>query len=547
MLHFLNLTPRTLLLIAVLIAFLWAARGYPKWRKNRLAVKLTPEKPADASNNEKGDTANNLSSLLNLKSIPVLPLAAVYIILRAAWDLFCLTVYYSLLACEKLGVRLDSALFHFVTVRLPVMIENIGHWWTTTGIHLCRQAWQYTTTNIIPLTIKGIDQLAWRLSVTWTALAKWISAISIHLQQAFAKTKQIAVATFHAIEAPIVWIAWRISRLASLISNGAIRISKALWQDIRAVSQVVSQILLSFWNSIGYPVTVFIVDKMEILYRALSTVAIKMWNTMATRLVLPLYRLIRPPVEWIYVKIFNFILSERVQKALKSYWKMTLSMVSYAARDVGVFIQSLFKAIDWLIMNMVIPFYRTLRYQLLPSLSALYGRLQTAFWNIISPILSLLSPLLAPVIRACSMLYEKILYPAICQAYSVIINLGIKVINRIRFQHNLYRLCQALYSHVSTAAVFLYGQCAAAYQSCSGFFWQHAPAISNVLAKLSDQIIKAGAVAWAEAQTIGSQISSSVSVQAEAVAQSLERVVGTWIDAQTDESIEASGSKLKTQ
>ncbi|KAI8584116.1 hypothetical protein K450DRAFT_218227 [Umbelopsis ramanniana AG] len=543
MLYFLNLTPRTLLLIAVLIAFLWAARGYPKWRKNRLAVKVTPEKPADASENS--DTTNNLSSLLNLKSIPVLPLAAVYIILRAAWDLFCLTVYYSLLACEKLGVRLDSALFHFVTVRLPVMIENIGHWWTTTGIHICRKAWQYTTTNIIPRTIKGIDQLAWRLSVTWTALGEWISAISIHLQQAFITTKQIAVATFHAIEAPIVWIAWRISRLASLISNGAIRISKALWQDIRAVSQVVSKILLSFWNSIGYPVTVFIVDKAEIMYRALSTVGIKMWNIVATRLVLPLYRLIRPPVAWIYVKIFNFLLSEEVQKALKTYWKKTVSMVSYAARDVGVLIQSIFKAINWLIMNMVIPFYRTLRYQLLPNLSALYIRLQTAFWNILSPILSLLSPLLAPVIRACSMLYDKFLYPAICQAYSGMINLGIKIINRIRFQHNLYRLCQALYSHASTAAMFLYEHCAAAYQVCSEFFWQHAPAISNVLAKLSDQIIKAAVVAWAEAQTIGSQISSSVSVQAEAVAQSLERVVGTWIDAQTDESIGAS--KLKTQ
>ncbi|KAI9282961.1 hypothetical protein BC943DRAFT_328003 [Umbelopsis sp. AD052] len=544
MLYFLNLTPRTLLLIAVLIAFLWAARGYPKWRKNRLAVKVTPpEKPADVS--EKSDTTNNLSSLLNLKSIPVLPLAAVYIILRAAWDLFCLTVYYSLLACEKLGVRLDSAVFHFVTVRLPVMIENFGHWWTTTGIHLCRQAWQYTTTKIIPLTIKGIDQLALRLSVTWTALSEWISAVTIHLQQAWIKTKQIVVATFHAIEAPIVWIAWRISRLASLIYNGAIRISKALWQDVRAVSQVVSKIFISFWNSIGYPVTVFIVDKAEIMYRALSTVAIKMWNILATRLVLPLYRLIRPPVQWLYGIVSNFLLSERVQKAMKSYWKKTVSMVSYATRDVGVLIQSVFKALDWMIMNIAIPFYRTLRYHLLPNLSALYVRLQTAFWNIISPILSLLSPLLAPVIRACSMLYEKFLYPAICQAYSGVINLGIKIINRIRFQHTLYRLCQALYSHVSTAAMLLYEHCAAAYQICSGFFWQHAPAISNVLARLSEQIIKAAAVAWAEAQIIGSQIASSVSVQAEAVAQSLERVVGTWIDAQTDESI--GDSKLKTQ
>jgi hypothetical protein len=547
MLYFLNLTPRTLLLITVLIAFLWAARGYPKWRKNRFAVKVTPEKPTDASNSEKADTTNNLSSLLNIKSIPILPLAAVYIILRAAWDLFCLTVYYSLLGCEKLGVRLDSAVFHFVTVRLPVMIENIGHWWTTTGIQLCRNAWQYTTTSIIPLMIKTIDQLAYRLSVMWTALGKWISAVSIHLQQAYTTAKQMAVATFHAIEKPIVWLAWRISRLATLIYNGAIRISKALWQDIRAVSQVISKICMTFWNSIGYPVAVFIVDKMEIVYRAISTVTIKLWNFLATRLVLPLYRLMRPPVQWVFVKISNFLLSERVQKALKLYWKKTVSMVSYATRDVGVFIQSMFNTIDWLIMNMVLPFYRTLRYHLLPTLSALYVRLQTAFWNIISPILSLLSPLLAPVIRACSSLYERFLYPAICQAYSGVINLGIKIINRIRFQHNLYRLCQALYSHVSTAAVFLYEQCAAAYQKCSEFFWLHAPAISNILAKLSDQIIKASSVAWAEAQMIGSQISSSVSIQAEAVAQSLERVVGTWIDAQTDEPTTASSSKLKTQ
>ncbi|KAH8552050.1 hypothetical protein BGW37DRAFT_490497 [Umbelopsis sp. PMI_123] len=548
MLYLLNLTPRTLLLIAILIAFLWAARGYPKWRKDRLAARSTPEKTVPpATSTEKDDTTSNLSSLLNLKSIPVLPLAVVYIILRAMWDLFCLTVYYSLLACERLGVRLDSALFHFVNVQLPVILHNIGQWWTNTGIHICRQGWQYTMTTLIPLMIKAIDQLALRLSLYWTALGKWMAVMSIHLHEAFTKVQQIAMATFHAVEAPIVWLAWRISRLATLISNGVIKISKALWQDICAISHVVARVGSLFWNSIGYPVTVFIVDRTEILYRAISAAATKIWNTLATRVVLPLYRLIRPPLEWMISKIFSFLLSERVQKALRSYWQKTVSMAAYMTKDVGIFIQSIFKAIEWVIMNLVFPLYRTLRFHLLPNLSALYIRLRTAFWSVIGPISSFISPLMSPVIRVCTSLYGIILYPALCTAYTTIINLGIKLINKIRIQHNLYRLCQNLYFHVSAAAVFLYEQCAAAYLTCSAFFWQHAPAISNVLAKSSEQILAVLAVAWSEAQIIGGQISASISVQAEAVAQSLERVVGTWIDAQTEEATGDSSSKVKTQ
>lgn len=545
MILFSNLTSRTFILIASLIAFLWAAHGYPKWRKARkerltanTAAEKSEPKSAQASS---GDDRVSFSSLLNPRSIPVLPLAAVYIVLRATWDLFCLTVYYGLLGCENLGARFDTALFHFVTVRLPVILDRFGHWWTHTGIKLCQQGWRYTTTTLLPSLVKAIAALAWQVSISWTALSKWISVLSVRLSQTFANIQRIVTAFFHAIETPVVWIAWRVSRLTMLISDGVLRISKALWRDICAVGRVGAKILRAFWNAVGYPITVFIVDKTEIIYRGISTVINKGWDIVATRLVLPLYRLVRPVAELMISKIMEVLLSERVKRMLRLRWKWTVSTLSLLTRDIGVFLQSAFQALDWLVVKVMIPFYRTIRYQLLPLLSVLYTRLRSCFWNFIGPILTAIAPLISPVVRACTILYEKFIYPALCKS---IVDLTVWLINKIRFQHNLYRACQALYSQASILAVFIYNKCSATYSILSAFFWQHAPAITQLLAKISDQVVSLSAIAWSEAQVIGSQISTTISVQAEAVAQSLERVVGNWIDAQTDEP---ASPKLKTQ
>jgi len=153
-----------------------------------------------------------------------------------------------------------------------------------------------------------------------------------------------------------------------------------------------------------------------------------------------------------------------------------------------------------------------------------------------------MAPLISPVVRACSALYDNVLYPALCNSYNAMVSLSAWIINKIQFQHNLYRLCQALYTKLYVAAGMIYDQGVHAYTILAAFFWHHAPAISQLLAKITEQVGTVCTAMWTEAQIIGAHISTSISIQAEAVAQSLERVVGNWIDDQADDT-----SKLKTQ
>ncbi|KAG2182125.1 hypothetical protein INT43_007052 [Umbelopsis isabellina] len=537
---------RSSVIIAAVIAFLWAARGYPKWRKRRLTAQPTTGPNSDQTPVAKGMTSD-LSSHLNIKSIPVLPLALVYIIIRAAWDLFCLSVNYFLLGCERLARHLDLALFHFLTVRLPVLVGEVERWWIETGYQKFKSGWRWFTASFLPATVKAIDTLAWRLSNFWTAFRQCILITRATLQALSAKTRAYAVYIFHAVEAPVVWTAWRMYRLAVLLSDGVVRISKAVWRDIYAVAKFGAKILQAFWDAIGFPISVFIVNKIETVYRVTSRVASTIGRVVFTYALRPAYSVIHPVVILICDKAVAFWLSAAVQTALRRRRKMAISTFSMFARDTGHFIQSCLFFMEWSVVQVIIPLYKTVRIQLLPWLSNIYITVRTSAWRMVEPLMTILSPLISPVMRGLAQLYDVLLHQ-IVRLYTAMTDALIWLINRIRFQHHFYRLCQALYAQCVTAASVVYNQCAAAYAEFSAFFWKHAPAISQLFASISEQVVALSAKAWEEAQIIGGQISSTISVEAEAVAQSLERVLGNWINAQTDEGGEAiSEPKLKSQ
>ncbi|KAJ2959023.1 hypothetical protein NQZ79_g5435 [Umbelopsis isabellina] len=537
---------RPLVLIAAVIAFLWAARGYPKWRKGRITAKPTTGPNSDQTPDSKGMTSD-LSSHLNIKSIPVLPLALVYIIIRAAWDLFCLSVNYFLLGCERLARHLDLALFHFLTVRLPILAGQVERWWIETGYQKFKSGWRWFTASFLPATVNAIDALAWRLSNFWTAFRKWISITCVNLRALSAKTRAYTVYIFHAVEAPIAWTAWRIYRLSMLLSDGVVRISKAVWRDIYAVAKFGAKILQAFWDTIGFPISVFIVNKIEAVYRITSRVASTIGRLAFTYVLWPAYTIIRPVVILICDRAVAFWQSEAVQTALRRRQKMAISTCSMLARDTGHFIQSDLFFMEWLVVQVIIPLYKTVRVQLLPWLSNIYITVKTSAWRMVEPLMTILSPLISPVMRGLAQLYDVLLHQ-IVRLYTVMTDALIWLINRIRFQHHFYRLCQVLYAQCAIAASVAYNQCAAAYTEFSAFFWKHAPAISQLFASISEQVVALITKAWEEAQVIGGQIASTISVEAEAVAQSLERVLGNWINAQTDEGGESTSEpKLKSQ
>ncbi|CAM0142928.1 unnamed protein product [Umbelopsis sp. WA50703] len=149
--------------------------------------------------------------------------------------------------------------------------------------------------------------------------------------------------------------------------------------------------------------------------------------------------------------------------------------------------------------------------------------------------------------RGLALLYDALSHLAL-GLYTSMTDALIWLMNRIRFQHQFFRLCHALYAQCAIAATLLYNQCTAAYAAFSSFFWKHAPAISQLFANITEQVAALSAKAWEEAQIIGGQISNTISVEAEAVAQSLERVLGNWINAQTDDGHEPTiEPKLKSQ
>lgn len=537
---------RSLVLSAAVIAFLWAARGYPKWRKRRLTAQPTTGPNSDQTPDSKGMTSD-LSSLLNVKSIPVLPLALIYIIIRAAWDLFCLSVNYFLLGCERLARHLDLALFHFLTVRLPALIGDLERWWIETGYQKFKSGWRWFTASFLPATVKAIDAMAWRLSNFWTAFRQCISITRVTLQALSVKVRAYSIYIFHAVETPVVWTAWRIYRLAVLLSDGVVRISKAVWRDIHALAEMGAKILQAFWDAIGFPISVFIVNKIEAVYRVTSRVASTIGRVAFTFVVRPAYSVIRPVVILICDRAVAFWLSEAVQTVLRRRRKMAISTCSMLARDTGHFIQSCLFFMEWSVVQVIIPLYKTVRVQLLPWLSNMYITIRTSVWRMVEPLMTILSPLISPVMRGLAQLYDVLLHQ-IVRLYTAMTDVLIWLINRIRFQHHFYRLCQALYAHCAIVASAVYKQCAAAYVEFSAFFWKHAPAISQLFASISEQVVALSAKAWAEAQIIGGQISSTISVEAEAVAQSLERVLGNWINAQTDEGgLSTTEPKLKSQ
>ncbi|KAF8940981.1 hypothetical protein BGZ58_003403 [Dissophora ornata] len=93
-----------LLRFLLLLVFLYHARGYTRWRVDRVAFQAHTKPHQQAT--ESPPLFSKWAHAFSLRWIPYLPVAVVYLVARAAWMGLRLAILYSLLAAEHAGTYL---------------------------------------------------------------------------------------------------------------------------------------------------------------------------------------------------------------------------------------------------------------------------------------------------------------------------------------------------------------------------------------------------------------------------------------------------------
>ncbi|KAI9275593.1 hypothetical protein BDA99DRAFT_495913 [Phascolomyces articulosus] len=279
---------RGLIFLSLLLLLFWLCQDYPTWRNDQINKNNTQsrsnhhdndvapqfqqqqydessadkKKPTDNENYENNMNEDDKDDrqrpkkkdeLALIHYILAMPLATVYIVIRALLDCIRNVVFWTLWFLEKSAPVIDAWLFDKVTVWLPKKYQQCETWWLTRGVYAWQNTKNYVVHTAIPTTVYCIDQTC----IGTVHVCRRINKTSIQFGDAwqrFAKqhdwkqlANDMADVWLAIVWQPIVWAISRGYRLGAMIYYGGRNVLWSLKDDIQWLITVA---IPSLWKAV---------------------------------------------------------------------------------------------------------------------------------------------------------------------------------------------------------------------------------------------------------------------------------------------------------
>ncbi|KAG2227319.1 hypothetical protein INT45_004274 [Circinella minor] len=471
---------------------------------------------------------NKKDDLSFLHYILAMPLATIYIVIRAMLDCIRNVIFWTLWFLEKSAPVIDAWLFDKVTVWLPKKYEQCETWWSTRGVHVWRSTQDYAVHTAIPTTVYCIDQSFIGIAHIYRRVHK----ISIQFGgawQRFAKQhdwKQLmhdmADVWFAIVWQPAVWTITRIYRLVSMIYYGGRNVLRSIKQDLQwlftlaipTLWQVITNTQVYHWISRG--ISWFSIHFKRIIAKVLQ------------QFVLPLLKNIRCNVIISIDFIASIVESHGFQTRLQKIRTFILSNMIWWIEEQVVFFTD---NIDFL-LRVAIPCVTYFTNELLPALTEAYKHLATAFWNCyiyyVRPVIIETYYFIQPSVIVVYKYVSGILFLPFISFWKLIQLVGSTVWDTIQHYGQHTVMASLLFIQQSATHTWLLSK--KCYASLTLWFEKQAPYIMNTFSKSWELAVTNG-LALSQVDTIGMR--DWIVKVSEMTFESLERTLSEWIKEQS--------------
>ena len=406
---------RGVIFVSISLFLLWLCKDYPTWRSQRINAIQSPsdhhlknetsqqqqQQPNNNTTDEKepikedNDTVDSShdndkneskqrqrqkhkeDDLSLLHYILAMPLATIYIAIRAMLDCIRNVIFWTLWLFEKSVPIIDAWLFDKVTVWLPKKYQQCEAWWVTRGVHIWRSTQDYTIHTAIPTIIYCIDQSIIGISHIWRQIHKTSVQFGDACQH-FAKqhdwkrlANDMADVWLAVVWQPVVWTISRIYRLVFIIYYGGRNVLRSIKQDVQWLFTIA---IPTLWGAITNTQAYHWISRGVSWFSTQSKWIIAIVLQQA---LLPLLRTIRHSVIVSIDFIASVIESHGFQTRFQKIRTIVLSNMVWWVEEQAVFFTDSAECL----LRVAIPCITYFTKELLPPLTKAYKRLTTVFWN----------------------------------------------------------------------------------------------------------------------------------------------------------------------
>lgn len=274
------LSVKSLVFYSICFALYYLLRDYPQWRSKQIQASAQghetqttdPSSPtaapaADTNNTtaEESDPEKQVEEVEEPKKmhmahyILAMPLAAVYIFVRACVDVLRYVIFQLFWLAERCAPHLDAWLFDKVTVWLPAKYQSLEVWCNTRGKKHLSDAHHFITHRALPAAVVATEQTFYTLQHVWctldTAARRVYDAARVfaakHDWRRLAED-MLDVWTM-VVWRPCVFLVSRTYRIGVLVYFGSQRLAIALARDMQwFVLEVVPAVCAAIADSATY-------------------------------------------------------------------------------------------------------------------------------------------------------------------------------------------------------------------------------------------------------------------------------------------------------
>ncbi|ORZ02456.1 hypothetical protein BCR43DRAFT_481571 [Syncephalastrum racemosum] len=432
--HILSL--KSLVFFIVCLALYYLLRDYPQWRSRQIQSSTdshetqttdpaaapttrTNSKTSQGTTREKEEEvkvdakeAQEVKKMHITHYILAMPLATVYVLLRACIDIVRHVLFHLFWLAERCAPHLDAWLFDKVTVWLPAKYQSLETWYTTRGKKHLSDTHHFITYRALPAAVVAIEETFYTIQHVWCTLDTatrrvYNAACAFAAKHDWRRLAEdmLDVCTM-VVWRPSVFIVSRTYRIGVLVYFGSQRLAVALVHDVRwfflevmpAVCEVVAnsapylyacQVLFWFHSHI----TIHAVDAIMI-FAAPFIHCLQTWIVVALD------------------QVAALVQSNKFRQHVRYLHRLFASHCIWLAEDAAVTVHDIAHLSYVVIDTCIIPFATWFHRDILPPIRQAYCRLADNVSYIMIPLWrTLCTVALNPIWAFCQQAYAILTVP----------------------------------------------------------------------------------------------------------------------------------------